>query len=544
MKKMIMKKRICVLMTCLLLIGMLSGCGAKRETDREISIMLPGSPASVDPQLVDDTNSALVVSFCTGCLYTYDKDKKTVPQLAESYELSEDYLTYTFRLKKGLKWSDGRDLTAEDFVFAFQRLVDPDVGSNSVFLVTDSCVLKNAADVNAGKKPLSELGVSCPDAETLVIELEQPCPYFIPLMTLPVFSPCNEDFYHSVGENYATGEEYLISCGAYVIDRYEPLAMQVHMTKNPYFVDADQISIPGVNLQVVANGQQALMSYQSGGLDATAVSGALAELVEGDPELRQFSTASSLFIYLNNQNCPALGNLNIRKALSKSVDRDAIVKNVLKVGYVSMTRLTPSGYYTCADGSDFAGDSDRYQEQAGYDPVKAAELWKKGLQELGVSEVTLTFLFNSGSTNLIEAIAGQMMDTLPGLTIELKAAPPKEIQQAKSKGGYDLLYLGWVADYTDPTSFLALFLSDSSAIGYKNPDYDALYEKIQSADLAQSRTTREKLMLEAEDMLMNDMAFLPMFSMQQAYLIKASSDFQLNPLGSGVIMSSLKKEVD
>ena len=539
-----MKKKFSLVLVLLFLLGTLSGCGRADSEDKEISIMLPASPVTIDPQLISDTNGGFVASFYTAGLFGYDPDKKLNPVLAEKYEVSDDGLTYTFHLKKDLKWSDGRALTASDFVYGFQRLADPDVGSNSVYLVTDSCMVKNADDVTSGQKPVSELGVSAPDDLTFVVELEKPCPYFCALLTMASFSPCNEDFYHSAGDDYATSESTILSCGPYVMDRYEPLAMQIHFTKNPNYVAADKITIPGANLQVVANQQQSLMSYESGGLDITSVSGDLVELAQDDPEMKEYPTASTFFLDINHRECKELQNDNIRMALAKSIDRDSIVKNILRAGNTPLTRINPAGYYQLTDGTDIAADPDKYKEQAGYDPAAAAELWKKGLQELGVSQVKFTLVF-SGNSSVVEAVGDEMKQTLPGLDLELKTVTQKDLMQAKSKGEYDLLFYGWVADYADPTAFLALFLSSASEAGYDNPDYDALYDKIQSEEISQDPDKRDELMEQAEDMLMKDMAVIPLFSKGQAYLIKSNvTGFQINPTGIGCILTGLKKEVN
>lgn len=539
-----MKKKICLFLMLSIFLSLLVGCGKAEGIAEEINIALSSSPITIDPQLISDTNSAFVGSFFTAGLYGYNEDKNLVPMLAESYDLSEDSLTYIFHLKEGLKWSDGRPLTAEDFVFAFRRLADPNVGSNSVYLITDSCALKNADDVNAGKKPVNELGVSSPDALTFVVELEQPCPYFCDLMTKPDFSPCNERFYHSTGDEYADSADTILSCGPYIMDRYEPLAMQIHFTKNPNFVMAESITVPGVNLQVVANQQQALMSYESGYLDLISVSGELADLAEGDSELTTFPTASVFYIDINHRKCEALKNKNIRLALSKSIDRKSLVNNVLKTGNEPLARLNPSGYYMDTDGSDFSAKKDQYAEYSGYDPEKARELWNQGLAELGKSEVELTLLFASGNNTILEAVKDQMEKNLPGLSINLKVITMKEVVAARTKGDYDLIFNGWMADYADPTSFLALFKSTYSSVGYDNPEFDELYDKIQSYAVAQDPDTRNRMMHEAEDMLMKDAALIPLFSKGQAYLIRGYvTGFEINPTGDSCILTGLKKEV-
>lgn len=267
-----MKKQ-SIMVVIFLLTAVLSGCADAKSAEKELSMEISSSPATVDPQMGVDFNSGLALSFSTACLYKYDIDGNLKPCLAKSYDLSDDGCTYTFHLKDGLKWSDGRLLTAEDFVCGFQRVADPDVGSNAVYLITDNCIIKNAREVNAGKLPVNELGVSSPDNKTFIVELEEPCPFFCSLISRETFAPCNEDFIHSVGKRYASSADTMLYSGPYIMDRYEPLAMQIHFTANPNYVNADSISIPGVTLQVADNTQQAMMCYEAKDVDMIPISG-------------------------------------------------------------------------------------------------------------------------------------------------------------------------------------------------------------------------------------------------------------------------------
>lgn len=368
-----MKKYIGMFLLLLALLGTFAGCAASSAAE-ELNIILDASPSTLDPQLAGDTDTCFVARFFTSSLYEYNQEQELVPCLAEDYDLSEDGLVYTFHLRKGLVFSDGRPLTAEDFVCAFQRLADPDVGSTVVFFITDSCTIRNAREVNSGTKPVTELGVSAPDDTTLVVELEAPCPYFCDLMTRSNFTPCDVDFYHAVGDSYGSSADTILSCGPYIVDRYEPLAAQIHLKKNPNYIHADEVRTPGVTIQIVGNEQQALMCYQAGSVDIMGLSGTLAELAEGDPELHVFPEAIIVYLKMNEKTVPALANRNIRLALSKCLDREAVCTNVLCSGYSPLTRINPPGFYMDTDGTDFSKDVGRYDEWAACDPEEALRL--------------------------------------------------------------------------------------------------------------------------------------------------------------------------
>ena len=530
----------------ILVLTMLTGCGGlsgKNAYVNEINKTISGSPVTIDPQVsADDISDEAVILF-SATLYRYDSDKQLVPWLAESCDVSEDGLTYTYHLRDDLKWSDGRELTADDFVFGFKRLVDPETGSGAVYLVTDCCQVKNAADINLGKMDKDKLGVSAPDKKTFVVELENCCPYFNSLMTMRSFAPCNEEFFNSCDGNYATSEDTLLSSGPFVVDSYEPLAVQIHFSKNPYFFDAASIEPDAINLQVVSNQQQGIMCYETGMFDITGVSGELQELAEGDDDLKDFSSASLFYLFINYQSAP-LQNKNIRIALAKSINRKSLVDNYLKAGYDPMTRINPKGYYMEADGSDFAADQDQYDDYAGYDANSAAEYWKKGLSEIGQSSLTLTYAFESSGRSMDEIIVRDMEKALPGLKIEMHPLSVKEWLAAPTSGKYDLIFNGWVCDYADPTALYNIFITGAHGdYGYSNKAFDEILDKCDDKDVANDPAKRNELLHQAEDILMEDMAGIPIFTRGDAYLIKdCIGGFQLNPTGLGYMVTDIRKE--
>ena len=538
-------KKIGSLFLCLLLMMALAGCAEKKDASKELNMAFSASPLTADPQMAYDLTTGSMCTFFCSTLYKYNSKKELIPGLADSHEVSDDGLTYTFHLKKDLKWSDGRPLTAEDFVFGFKRFADPNVGSNAVYLITDCCSLKNAEAILAGEKPLSELGVYAPDKDTFVVELEEPCVYFTDILTNCNFTPCNEEFYHSAGDRYGSSEDAVLSCGPYILDKYEPLATQIHFVKNPYYYDSDSIKLSGVNLQVIANSQQALMCYETGALDILQVGGEVLELTEDDPELKIFPSASLYYLMLNQMGSHSeLLNKNIRMAISKSIDRKEITDNLLRSGYSPMTRIIPPGFYYETDGSDYAADQHIYDEYAAYDLEAARGYWKQGLAELGVSSVKLELVFNSDLISQCEALAAQMEITLPGLEIELKGVPFKERTDLRARGEYDLMLSGWYPDYSDPTSFYALFLSDSSSASYDNPVYDEAYDKTCSVEISRDPEERNRLLHQVEDIIMKDAGVIPFYTLGNTYLIRDYiSGFQITPTGTGIIISELEKEV-
>ena len=178
--------------------------------------------------------------------------------MLKSYDISEDQLTYTFHLREDAVWSNGTPVTADDFIFGWQRAVDPAVASEYSYLFSDIGQIKNAAEIIAGEKEVTELGVSAPDDHTLVVELNVPVSYFLSLMYFPTFYPINREFYESTGGEgkYATSPETLLSNGAFIVESYEPAAQSFSFVKNPDYYNADSVQPDGLNYQVIKDSQQ------------------------------------------------------------------------------------------------------------------------------------------------------------------------------------------------------------------------------------------------------------------------------------------------
>ena len=518
----------------------MTGCGASdTQNSAELNFQLSNSPSTIDAQEVADTNSSMVVKFFTSTLYEYNSNRELVPGLAESYDVSSDGLTVTYHLKDDLKWSNAKPLTADDFVCAFQRIADPATKSSAIYLITDCCMIANSAKISIGELPVSELGVSAPDKKTFVIKLEQPCPYINSLISLTCFSPCSREFFNSCSGSYASSADTMLSCGAYVMDRYEPLASQIHLSPNKYYYKGNNIT-SGVNLQVVGDAQQAMMCYETGMLDVIRITGELADLAKDDTHLKAFSTAQIYRLDINHSTNKTLKNLNIRKALAKSIDRQSIAANVIRSGYSALERVVPEKFYTQTDGKDFAADQKQYEDQMGYDTSAAANYWSKGLKELGTDSAELEFVYASSQSKVAEPIAKQLEDNLKGLKLKLTPLPDKEWLRRINLGDqYDIILASWVPDFVDPTALFTTCLGTGNNNLYFNEQFNELYNKSQSLSGAQ----RDEILHQLESIILDDAALIPLFNGEQRYLVADGvSGLQVTPTGVEIVISGLRKE--
>ena len=492
----------------------------------DLNIMLETPVESLDPQEATDGTSFEVIADFTDGLMQMDADGQAVNAIAESYELSDDDLTWTFKLREDAVWSNGTPVTAADFVFGWQRAVDPAVASEYSYMLSDIGQIKNAAAIIAGEKDKSELGVTAEDEHTLKVELEAPVSYFLSLMYFPTFYPVNEEFFNSCGDSYATSPDTLLSNGAFIVDDYEPAATAFHLTKNADYYDSGIVSLSGLNYQVIQDSQQALMSYQSGDLDMTLVNGEQVDQVKDDPAFQAIGAGYLWYVSPNMSAVPELDNLNIRYALTFAIDRDAIAENVLKDGSAPTYTAVPPQFAAGPDGSDFSEDQTKFADVCAFDSAKAADYWKKGLEELGVSEISVEMVVDADDApqKVAQVLKEQWENTLPGFTVDLRVEPKKQRVQDMQDGNFELGLTRWGPDYADPMTYLGMWITDNSNnYGlWSNAEYDKIIEECTTGEIATDAEKRWEKLFDAEKIAMDEAVIFPLYTQCNAEMISTS----------------------
>lgn len=490
----------------------------------DLNIMLETPVESLDPQQATDGTSFEVIADYTDGLMQMDADGQAVPAIAESYDLSEDGLTYTFHLRDA-SWSNGDPVTAADFVYAWQRAVDPEIASEYSYMLSDIGQVVNAAEIIAGEKDKSELGVTAVDDKTLEVQLNVPVSYFLSLMYFPTFYPVNQAFYESVGDTFGTSPETVLSNGAFTLDTYEPAATAFHLTKNEDYWDADRIQLPGLNYQVIQDSQQALMSYQTGALDTTLVNGEQVDQVKDDPEFQTIGAGYLWYVSPNIDAVPELANLNIRLAMTHAINREAITDDVLKDGSIPTYTAVPMQFAAGPDGSDFSEDQTKYSDVCAYDADKAAELWAAGLEELGISELTLDMIVDADDApqKVAQVLKEQWETTLPGLTVNLTIEPKKQRVQDMQDGNFEAALTRWGPDYADPMTYLGMWITgNSNNYGlWSNADYDAIIAECTTGDLCTDAEGRWARLYDAEKIVMDDAVIFPLYTQANAEMLSS-----------------------
>lgn len=511
----------------------LTGCGGAKTPDKTtdatqtegtsndgnvLNVHIDVEVASMDPQIANDGTSFEVIADITDGLYALDKDGNAVPALAEKMVKGDDGLTYTVTLRDA-NWSNGTPVTADDFVFAWRRLVDPATASEYAFM-GGIAGLANADAISAGELPVDQLGVTAVDSKTLEIKLDAPVPYFESLMAFPAFYPVNEEFFKNCGDTFATSPETILSNGQFVITAYEPAATTIELAKNDKYWDADAVSLTGLKYQVIKDSQQAMLAYQNGDLDVAILSGEQVEQFQSDPEFTNVM-AGYLWYISPNQKVAGLENVNLRKALALSFDKKAIVDNILKDGSIVADFAVPTQLATGPDGKDFRDGTDTYLST---DKAKALEYWNTAKKELGIESLTYTMIVEDteSAQNVAQFIQAEVQTTLPGLTINLEVLPKKNRVERMQEGTFELALTRWGPDYADPMTYENMWITnDPNNYGFwSNAEYDAIIESCKRGELALDVKARWEALKKAEGIVMDEAVIFPIYQKGNAVLIK------------------------
>ena len=493
--------------------------------DSVLNVMVEVEVESLDPQVATDGTSFEVIANYTDGLTQMDADGAAVPAIAESWDISEDGTVYTFHLREDANWSNGEPVTADDFIFAWQRAVDPALASEYSYMLSDIGQVKNAAAIIAGEMDKSELGVKALDSKTLEVTLEVPVSYFLSLMYFPTFYPVNQAFFESLADGtFGTSPETTLSNGAFILTSYEPAALSFTLAKNPDYYDADSVKLDGLSYQVIKDSQQAYMSYQNGDLDIVMLSGDQVEQVEGDPELMISGAGYLWYLTLNMHDVPALDNQNMRLALSNAVNRVSIVEDVVKDGSVATYTAVPPQFAAGPDGSDFSADQEMFSDVCADDTAKAAEYYEAAKAELGTDTFEFELLVEdqTETQNVAAVIKDQVEKALPGVTLNIKVEPKKQRVADIQDGNYEVCLTRWGPDYADPMTYLGMWVTDcDNNYGlWSDAAFDAIIADCTTGAYITDAEARWNAMYDAEKIIMDQAVIIPLYTKANANMIK------------------------
>ncbi|MGQ7876029.1 peptide ABC transporter substrate-binding protein [Bacillus sp. 1A] len=500
---------------------LLTACNNKaNKSDTEakeqvLNVTVSEEIPSLDTAKTMDGTSAHVMQNIFEGLYVLDDQDQPIPAVAKSFKRSEDGKKYTFDLRKDAKWSNGDNVTANDFMFAWKRAINRETASQYAYMLF---YVKNAKEINKGTMPLDELGVKVINDYKLEVELEQPIPYFLQLLALPIYLPQHESFLKEQGKNYALESSNLIYNGPFVLEKWKH-EQEFQLKKNATYWDEKKVKLDEINFHIVKDTMTAVNLYEAGNLDRVPINSQFVDKYKGSKELHMSSEPAIAMLRFNEKN-NALANKKVRQSISLALNKEDFVAHFINNGAKSASGLVPAGHINEETGKDFRKENG---DLSPYDLQNAKKIWEEAKKELGVEQVNLEFLTfeQDNAKRMAEYIKGDLEKHLQGLAIQIKQQPFKQKLQLEQIGDYDISMGNWGPDYKDPISYLELFTTDNqnNKMDYSNRHYDELIKKAKS-DLVLDQKKRWEALQEAERILLEDAAVAPLYQMGSAYVQK------------------------
>lgn len=522
-----MKKLLSLLMIMLLLVGCSGGnnggggdaapADGGSDAVTVVTLQAPTPLISMDPVVVTDGTSFSALTMCFSGLMSLDADGNPVPDAAESFTVSDDGTLYTFKLRDGAVWSNGDPVTANDFVYAWDRMRSEESAADYAFL-WDICAVESYKAV---------------DDLTFEVKLSSPSGFFLGLTAFPSMFPINVKVAQEKGDQYALSTGDMVYNGPYTMTGWTA-GYSFEFEQNPTYWDAanfDANYAKKVIFREITDTQTALMEYESGNLDTVSLSG---EQVDANSSAPGFVNRLAGYMYYltinmgnnhhNRTGAADLSNANIRKAISFAIDREEIAR-VLNDGSVAAGGIVPIDLAANpATGADFREDQGYI---VSYDEAKAKDFYAKGVAELG-HDVTFDLLYGSDEGDSIIKAAEQVQSYLEavGFTVNLNPKPKKErldLAGTADDHDYDVMLTRWGPDYADPQTYMDLFLTESVDYndgGYSSEVYDSLVHDAEFGAGVSDANMRWSLFLEAEkQLIVEDAAVVPVFQAGGAMII-------------------------
>ncbi|MDO4777179.1 MAG: peptide ABC transporter substrate-binding protein [Cardiobacteriaceae bacterium] len=466
-------------------------------------------PSTLDPQMAQGTAEMHILRDMYVGLIDEDAGARLIPGVAEKWDVSEDGKTYTFHLRDD-KWSDGTPLTAEDFVYAWRRAVDPAVGSKYSFFLYP---VKNAKEIAEGNAAVDTLGISAPDAKTLKVELVNPTPYFLGMLVNAVTYPVPKHIVEKQGKDWS---KHPVGNGAFKLDKWSPQA-NIVLSKSGTYYNAKDVQLDKVVYHVAEDKNAELARYRAGELDWTAdVPNDQIKWINSNlkDELHVHNYLGTYYYGFNLTKPPFKDNAKLREALTLAVDRDPIVSNITGSGE------KPAFGYVVPGVANYSTYTPEYAKLSRDERIKRAQA---AYAEAGYGKdkpLKVEVLYNTSDNNKKISIAlAAMWKEVLGVETNLVNKEWKAYLADRRAYNTEVFRASWIGDYDDANTFLEMFVTGggSNTIGLADPDYDKLLEKA-AAELDMAK--RAAILMEAEKRLIDNYSLIPIHFFVSKHMIK------------------------
>lgn len=477
-------------------------------------------PTSLNTLLATYAYDFTPINAMIECLYRDDENDVPQPAGAETVDISDDKLVYTFHLREDATWSNGDPVVATDYEFAWQQALNPKVASDYAYMLY---FIHNAEPYFKGEVEWSEVGVKVIDDYTLEVTLDNPLPYATDLFAFPTLAPINQKFYEEVGaDKYATDAEYFCCNGMYELTEWSHNSQIVFQKREDYW-NADAVGPDEIVYKIITDSQAGLNSYLSREIDYTDLdSGEVVQQAEAAGfEVGVKPARSSYYLIVNTED-EFMSNQNLRLALAYSIDKQALVDTVYQNDNQPMTSFTPPAIMGANDSSfQEALVAERGEMYPGSgDLEKAQEYLQAALEELGCTAADLTLSIDCADDSLRRNCATflqeQWRQNLGLENITVNSMQTKQVSANRQSGDYCMSLGGWSPDYNDAINFLDLWVTDggNNDSFWSNEEYDNL---IAQATAEADEEVRQQYLFDAEEILAAEMPIIPLYWQCQNY---------------------------
>ncbi|WP_413627779.1 peptide ABC transporter substrate-binding protein [Fructilactobacillus vespulae] len=504
-------------------------------SNKTMSVSSKSTITTMDSSLNTDQYGAQNLNNTMEGLYRFTGGKLQ-PGVAKSIaKPTNDGKTYTIDLKK-TKWSNGDPVTANDFVYAWRRIVDPKTGSQYSYIYSG---IENADDIVAGKKKPETLGIKALNDYKLEITLEHPIPYFDTLVSGGQFLPINKKAVDKAGDQYGLNSKDMIFNGPYKLENWKVGDTEWHEVKNKSYWNAKNVKLNELKYFYISDPNTGLNLYDTNMLDRYQdLSGDSARQLAKNKDFTTEASNSTYYLQVNEKKLPYMKNEKLRQAMALTINQKELSDIILGKTGKPVNGLVPSKMAkNPTTGVDFTKEASVLADKkyTNYDPVLAKKLWQEGLKETGQKRVDITLTADNTDTTkkMAEYLQRNMEKDLPGFHMTISSVPFKTRLQRQTAADFDMVTTAWTADYPDPTNFLDLQVTGNSNNNgsWSNKEYDEAVKKAETVD-ANNPEARWNDMLKAQHILTSEQGVITTYQGTTAALTKPGvTGFKVTPTG-------------
>ncbi|MFG0215872.1 peptide ABC transporter substrate-binding protein [Brevibacillus porteri] len=498
-----MKKNVFLALSSVLVFGgMMTGYeGVAQAAEQKVLRMnLQGEPPTADPGIAEDTTSSTIITATFEGLTRLGKDGKLHPAAAESYTVSEDGKTYTFKIREA-KWSNGDPVTAYDFEYAWKRALDPKTASNYAYQLY---YVKGAEAFNNGTGKAGDVGVKAIDDKTLKVELTNSTPFFLELVAFKTYFPVNKKVVEG-NDKWADEADTVVGNGPFKMETWKHKS-KLTVVKNEKYWDKANVKLDKIEFTMIEDENTELAMFDNDEVDwagapnSSLPTDALPILREGG-FLKTQPIAGAYFYRFNTEQAP-FTNAKIRKAFAYAINRESITSDILHAGQVPATSYVPPSMALNKDG--YFKDNDL---------EAAKKLLVEGMKEEGITKLpplTLSFNTSEGHKKIAEEIQGQWKKNL-GVDVKLENKEWQVYLDDVHQGNYQIARGGWLGDFNDPINFLDMFQEKDGGNNDTRWGNQKYKELLNQSALEQDPEKRKVILMQAEQILMDEMPIMPIY---------------------------------